>query len=80
MCTIDELEKSFTVIYNSPQCETIDAFIWFFGLSDEFLTLLKERTQESLVIFAYSCVLFRILLVDGGVGCSFDLADLESSG
>lgn len=55
---IHELEKSFSVIYKEGvRCEPEDVFIWLFRLSDEYLMLLKERTQEALVIFAFFCVI-----------------------
>ncbi|KAL5320072.1 hypothetical protein ACEPPN_013132 [Leptodophora sp. 'Broadleaf-Isolate-01'] len=61
MCTIDGLEKSFAVMHSWPAgtCEMTDVFVWLFDLSEEYLELLKEWTQESLAIFAYLSVLFQ---------------------
>lgn len=55
---IDDLRKSFAVIYKkaSHTYQSTDIFIWLFRLSDEYLQRLRQRTQESLVIFAHFCV------------------------
>ena len=44
---------------SSPYFEAADAFVWVFLLSDRYLELLRQRTQESLCIFAYFCVVLR---------------------
>jgi len=63
MGAIDELEKAFTVAYKGifQTIETTDVFIFLFRVSEEYLTFLKERTQESLAIFAYFCVIAKRL-------------------
>lgn len=55
---IYELQKSFAVVYQEgARCESEDVFIWLFRVSDEYLMLLRERTQEALSIFAFFCVI-----------------------
>ncbi|KAH9209795.1 hypothetical protein DL95DRAFT_437867 [Leptodontidium sp. 2 PMI_412] len=60
---IDELEKSFIFIYTSTNYvyEMGDVFNYLLLSSHEYLLLLSDGTQQSLVIFAYACVLFHKL-------------------
>lgn len=60
---IDELDRCFGVLYHSnvQYVETAHIFSWTFQVSDTFLQLLKEGTQEALAIFAYGCVLMKHL-------------------
>ena len=60
---IDELQQAFTVAYKNVfhTIETADVFIFLLRVEEEYLDLLKERTQESLAIFAYFCVIAKRL-------------------
>jgi hypothetical protein len=53
--SIYELNKVFRVVYSQPldTLEATDVYIWAYRIKDEFLTLLKEHTQEALVIMAF---------------------------
>jgi hypothetical protein len=53
--SIHELNKVFRVVYSQPwdTLEATDVYIWAYCIQDEFLTLLKEYTQEALVIMAF---------------------------
>jgi hypothetical protein len=57
---VEELRKSFMAFgldqYNHG---TTDAFIWVHRVSDEYLLLLREQTQESLCILAFFSVLLH---------------------
>jgi hypothetical protein len=61
--SIMDLKRSFNIFYSnrSTRDEGCDAFEWIFRLSNEFVDLLTNRAQESLVIFAYFCVLIKHL-------------------
>jgi hypothetical protein len=63
MDAIDELQKSFTVAYKdvSQMTESTNVFIFLFRVSEEYLLSLQQRTQESLAIFAYFCVIAKRL-------------------
>jgi hypothetical protein len=63
MGAIDELQKAFTVAYKGVfhTIESTDVFIFLFRVSEEYLDFLKERTQESMAIFAYFCVITKRL-------------------
>jgi hypothetical protein len=52
---IRELLKVFRVVYSQPPetLEATDVYIWAYRIEDEFLALLKEQTQEALVIMAF---------------------------
>ena len=58
---IEELRKSFVIVsdFKSQGCESAEILIWLFEISDEYLALLSERSQESLAILAYFCVLLK---------------------
>ena len=58
---IGELRKSFTVVYAQgfQAYDSADVYIWLFLIADEFLTKLQQRTQESLVIFSFYCVVLK---------------------
>lgn len=57
---IEELRKSFAVFnLNKDNYGSTDAFIWVHCVSEEYLHLLKNRTQESLCVFAFFCVLLH---------------------
>ncbi|RDW82323.1 hypothetical protein BP6252_03435 [Coleophoma cylindrospora] len=60
---VDELDRCFALLYHSQiqYVETAHIFAWTFQVSDAFLQLLKEGTQEALAIFAYGCVLMKHL-------------------
>ncbi|KAL3425534.1 C6 zinc finger protein [Phlyctema vagabunda] len=60
---IEELDRSFALIYNSgvQSVETAHIFLWVFRISEEYLQLLREGSQEALAIFAYGCVLLKHL-------------------
>jgi hypothetical protein len=61
MTTIDALERSLSIISSSePNVDTSkEFFVWLFQISDDFLSHLREASQEALVIFAHSCVLLE---------------------
>ena len=63
MAAIVELRKSFAVAYSEEIAvlESSDVFIFLFRVSEEYLYLLKDRTQESLAIFAYFCIITKRL-------------------
>lgn len=58
---IEELRKTYAAVYKPKvlDYESVDVFIWLFKLSPEFFRLFRSRTQESLAIFAYFCVLLK---------------------
>jgi hypothetical protein len=63
MNTINELQISFTAAYSGvfDALESTDVFIFLFRVSEDYLVLLEDRTQESLAIFAYFAVLAKRL-------------------
>ena len=63
LAAIEELRKSYSFIYKarSTKFESGDIFIWLFRVSQEYLMLLREWTQEALAIFAYFCVILKRL-------------------
>ena len=63
MGAVNELQKSFAVAYSGvyQALESSDVFIFLFCVSEEYLILLKDHTQESLAIFAYFCVITKRL-------------------
>lgn len=63
MTAISELQKSFAVAYSGvyDTLESSDVFIFLFCVSGDYLTLLKDRTQESLAIFAHFCIIAKKL-------------------
>lgn len=61
---IDGLRKAFITWPDQAQSasyESADVFIWVFEVDHRFLELLRVRTQESLCIFSYFCVVLRKL-------------------
>ncbi|KAJ5032916.1 uncharacterized protein L3040_009505 [Drepanopeziza brunnea f. sp. 'multigermtubi'] len=44
-----------------PGYETGDVFTWIFGVTEQFLQLLGQHTQEALTIFAHFCVILKKL-------------------
>jgi hypothetical protein len=64
IAAIDELEKSYTVVFNysSPKDVSFEILLtWLYHFPPEYLLLLKDHTQEALVIFAYGCTLLNRL-------------------
>jgi hypothetical protein len=63
LLAIEDLEKSFSVVYGCPSCtcKAADIFTWHSHLSEDYLLLLQGGAQEALAIFAYSCALFQKL-------------------
>ena len=61
--TIEEMNKSFAMVseFKFQECESADVFIWLFEVSDDYLSLLSKRTQESPAILAHYCVLLKQL-------------------
>jgi hypothetical protein len=61
LAAVDRLEKPFVMISDTgPLSHHFnELFAWLFGISDEYLLLLREHTQESVVIFAHACVLLN---------------------
>jgi hypothetical protein len=59
--SIDDMAKSFATVaeLGSHKCETADIFIWMLRVSDEYFEYFRRRTPESLVIFAYFCVVMK---------------------
>jgi hypothetical protein len=61
---LDSLRKSFVSPSESglgSNFESADVFIWVYEVDHRFLDLLRQRTQESLCIFSYFCVVLRRL-------------------
>jgi hypothetical protein len=59
---IEELRRSFMVLTQGhDKVVCTDVLIWVFRVSEEYLLLLREQTQESLCIFAFFCVLLHQL-------------------
>lgn len=67
---IDELRKTYNFIYaQTPQmCESSDVFIWLFQVAEEYLMLLRERTQEAMAVFAHFCVVPKRLEANWWIG------------
>jgi hypothetical protein len=63
MAAIDQLQKSLAVAYSGiyHTLESSDVFIFLFCVSEEYLLLLKDRTQESLAVFAHFCIIAKRL-------------------
>lgn len=63
MEAMSELQKPFALAYCGvfQTLETSDVFIFLFRVSEEYLLLLKEPTQEALAIFAYFCAVAKLL-------------------
>lgn len=60
---IDILDKSYKIVYVNSPCtaEIADVFNWPYRVTEDYLILLRQRTQEALSIFAYFCVLLKAL-------------------
>jgi hypothetical protein len=58
---ISELQKSFKLVSSgvTKWLESTDVFIFLFRVSQEYLLLLKDRTQEALAIFAHFCIIAK---------------------
>jgi len=57
-----ELRDCYVAVYQSTtSLAASDIFGWLFKISDEYLNLLKDRTQEALSVFAFFCVVPRKL-------------------
>jgi hypothetical protein len=57
---IEALRKSYSAYYlHDYNSGTTDAFIWVYYISNEYISLLRNQTQESLCIFAFFCVLLH---------------------
>lgn len=54
---IDELRKSFAVVYSQTKPEIGDVFRWLWCIDDEFIRLLQEKKPAALSILAYFAVL-----------------------
>jgi hypothetical protein len=63
MDAIDELQKAFTVAYKGvfQTVESTDVFIFFLQVSEEYLDFVKDRTQESMAIMGYFCIIAKRL-------------------
>jgi hypothetical protein len=63
MGAIEELQKSFTIVYKGPHqtLETGDVFMFLFLVSQDYLVLLRQQTQEALAIFAFFCAIAKQL-------------------
>lgn len=54
---INELRKSLTVLYAYAEVyEGSDAFVWVFRTPDAYFSLLREKDESALCIFAFFCV------------------------
>jgi hypothetical protein len=64
MLAIEELRKSFALFHSgaarSPN-ESSDVFIWLFRVNNGYLDLIRDHCQDAVAIFAYFCVLLKIL-------------------
>ena len=59
---INSLRRTYAFLFEQNQgLESSDIFIWFFRLEDEYLEVLRQRTQEALIIYAYSSVILHRL-------------------
>ncbi|TVY78578.1 Sterol uptake control protein [Lachnellula suecica] len=58
---IEELRRTYALVYKQrdAEYEAVDVFTWLFKLTPEFLQLFQSRTQESLAIFTFFCVLLK---------------------
>ena len=58
---IRELRGSFNVTYavGFQGYESADVYIWLFRIPDDYLSLLSERRQEALTIYAFFCVVLK---------------------
>lgn len=58
---LGELQKSFNLVSSgvTQGLESTDVFIFLFCVSEEYLLLLKDRTQEALAIFAHFCIVLK---------------------
>lgn len=58
---IHELQGCFNVAYapGFQGYESADVYIWLFRILDDYLSLLNERRQEALAIFAFFCVVLK---------------------
>jgi hypothetical protein len=65
MVAIDDLHKSYRLSYTVGSSEflndTADVFLWLFRLEDEYLSLLRERSQAALAILGFFGVLSKKL-------------------
>jgi hypothetical protein len=59
--TVDKLAASLLSVDDSPSTDITDAFVWVWEVSDDFLPLLEEGTQEAVAIFAYFSVVLKKL-------------------
>ena len=61
LAAADRLEKPFLMRNDTGPLSfhVNQIFVWLFEISDEYLLLLREHTQESLAIFAHACVLLN---------------------
>lgn len=57
---LDELEGALVVRHDpaAPR-DVLDAMVWLWVMSDEFVPLLRVPTQEAVAIFAHFCVLLK---------------------
>ena len=57
---LDELELALVASQdkNSPR-DVLDAMVWLWAVSDEFVPLLRVPSQEAVAIFAHFCVLLK---------------------
>ncbi|EAQ91876.1 hypothetical protein CHGG_00111 [Chaetomium globosum CBS 148.51] len=58
--SLDELDRALVVRHDpaAPR-EVLDAMVWLWVMSDEFVPLLRVPTQEAVAIFAHFCVLLK---------------------
>lgn len=57
---LDELDLAL-VVRQDPEAprDVLDAMVWLWVMSDEFVPLLRVPTQEAVAIFAHFCVLLK---------------------
>ncbi|KAF4633259.1 hypothetical protein G7Y89_g4865 [Cudoniella acicularis] len=60
---VQELRKSYAVIYKHKLqgFESADVFVWLFRIEDGYLELLRAHDQVAISIFAYFCVLLKMV-------------------
>lgn len=56
-------QNTISYVYSGPpeEHEPADAFVWLYRVNEDYLQLLRERTQVALTIFGFACVLLKRL-------------------
>jgi hypothetical protein len=58
---VEELRKSFSLAFKAKphDHESVDVFVWFFRVPEEYFELLHNHCQEAIAVFGYFCVLLK---------------------